>query len=127
MNAEDFAKQGQFKEAVIALIREKGGGVSFVEIAHLLAPFMAVKGDRAFTWPGYNTIVLWLGMSSELVMLIQELMSEQMLKCSPTSWLVYMSDHEVLLLPLATELIPYPEPHWLPAVFDLGDTPLPHA
>jgi hypothetical protein len=66
-------------------------------------------------------------MSHELCQIIQDLMSERIIKCSPTEWLVYMADREILLLPLATELIQYQEPHWLPVVFDLVDPQSPHA
>ncbi len=122
MTSQEFAQQGQFKEAVTALVRETGGGVSFVEIVQLLEPYMPVQGDQILTWPGYPTIVLWSGMSHEFCQVILDLMSEGILKCSPTEWLVYMADREILRLPLATELVQYKELHWLPVVFDLVDS-----
>lgn len=121
MESQTFAQQGKFKEAVAALVRETGGGVSFVEIAQLLGPCMTLEGDRQLTYPGHPMIVLWDGMSHEFCQLMQELVSEHVLKCSPTEWLVYMADRVILPLPLATELIDYQEPHWLPVVFDLVD------
>lgn len=121
MESQALTQQGKFKEAVAALVRETGGGVSFVEIAQLLEPYMPVKGDRQLTYPDHPMIVLWDGMSHEFCQLMQELVSEQNLTCSPTEWLVYLADREMLTLPVATELTEYQEPHWLPVVFDLVD------
>ena len=125
MESQTLAQQGKFKEAVAALVRETGGGVSFVEIVQLLDPYMPVQGDRQLTYPDHPTIVLWDEMSHEFCQLMLELVSEQILKCSPTEWLVYIADRMVLTLPLATELTQYQEPHWLPVVFDLVDPQLP--
>ena len=127
MTSQEFAQQGKFKEAVTALVRENGGGVSFVEIVQLLEPHMPVQGDRELTWPGYPTIVLWNGLSHELCQVILELVGERILKCSPTEWLVYMADRVILRLPLATELTQYPDSHWLPVVFDLVEPQAPPA
>jgi hypothetical protein len=121
MESQILAQQGKFKEAVAALVREAGGGVSFVEIVQLLEPHMTVEGDRRLTYPEHPMIVLWDGMSHEFCQLMQELVSEHVLKYSPTEWLVYMADRVILTLPLATEVKEYQEPHWLPVVFDLVD------
>ena len=119
MESQTLAQQGKFKEAVAALVRETGGGVSFVEIVQLLESYMTVEGERQLTYPDHPMIVLWVGMSHEFCQLMRELVSEQVLKCRPTEWLVYLADRAVLTLPLATELAEYQEPHWLPVVFDL--------
>jgi hypothetical protein len=73
------------------------------------------------TLPNYSNIVLWVDMSQELAQLIIDLVNERVLTYSPTEWLVYVADHMILPLPLATEKVQYEEPHWLPVAFSLVD------
>lgn len=120
--SEELARQGAFKDAVVALVNEELGGVTFVEVTRLLAPYMTVEGSEELFLTGYPTILCWQGMSHELGHIIKELLDTDTLRCSPTEWLVYLADGELVNLPLATQPIHYPTMHWLPVTLELGET-----
>ena len=122
MLARSLAEQRDFKSAVIELVRETKGGVSFAEIEDLFSPFMDVHGEQAVTLPGYPNIILWMNMSSALCQVIEELVTDKVLTYSPVEWLVYVADRKILSLPLATRPEVYDTPHWLPVAFDPGES-----
>lgn len=121
MTAHTLAEQRNFSGAVIELVREKGGGVSFVEIEDLLSPFMTVQGERSLALPDHANIILWMNMSETVSHLIEELVNNKVLVYSPVEWLVYLIDRKLPTLPLATEARSYDTPHWLPVAFNPGE------
>jgi len=111
VTAHTLAEQRDFSGAVIELVREKGGGVSFVEIEDLLSPFMTVQGERSLALPDHANIILWMNMSETVSHLIEELVNNKVLVYSPVEWLVYLVDRKLPKLPLATEARSYDTPH----------------
>lgn len=121
---EDMLKQGQFVEAIEEFVSHNGG-VSFVELERLLAPYMEVEGDVAFFLPGYETILLWGGISKAFFDAVTTALVEHRIETHPTNVLVYFIDGSVPRMPIAKRLIQYKKDHWLPVAFDkyIEDTP----
>ena len=78
------------------------------------AGYTNAAGDATIELPG--NIVLWSGLSIELVDAIQSLLDSEQVFLHPVSVLVYMADGAALRLPLAQRVPPggYRKPHWLP-------------
>ena len=89
--------------------------VTFVELERRLSPHMEVKGDIAMSLGDNPKMVIWAGMSDELVTLIEKLLAEKRLYMHPAQWLTYMIDGGSLSLPLVRRPnYKYKHPHWLP-------------
>jgi hypothetical protein len=102
------------KDAILNLIREKGNGVTFVE----LQAIDGFVGDRMFLYEPSN-ICLWSGISAEAVMALKDLLDTKQVDWNITDPLVYLVDGVTWTLPLVEEARRYETPHWLPVAFNL--------
>jgi len=106
----------ELESAIIALLREKGGGVTFVELARL----PGFEGTtEVSTEPGSNCY-LWLSCSPEAVATMCRLMDTGVIEMRTTQPIVYYADGRVPSLPVADRPRRYKSPHWLPAAFSRG-------
>ena len=96
------------------LIRERGGGVSFVELSSLLGE--EAEGDNWFGNGDYN-IWWWFGMSDLFVEALVSL--RPVIEPTATTFLVYAADGAIPRMPLAKRATRYKKPHWLPTVWNL--------
>lgn len=104
------------KDAILEMIAEKGGGISFVEMETI----DGFCGD--YTWSRSDTnLILWDGISEDGQRALRELLDENQICGSTCSPLVYMIDGKALALPIAKNARKaYKNPRWLPLVFNLA-------
>lgn len=102
-------------DAILTLVTENGGGVSFAEIMQCVGE--PAKGDLALEIA--PNVILWSGMSKDLVDACA-LLRDKIEPCT-ASVIVYYIDGAALSLPIAKQLRKqgYKKPHWLPVVFNL--------
>ncbi len=105
-------------EAAIVDLVARLDYVSFAELPRRLAEAgfaeSRLKGDSTLELPG--NIILWCGLSAELVDAIRALLDSKRLHLHPASTLVYIIDGVALRLPVAKRLPKegYRKSHWLP-------------
>lgn len=102
---------------IAGFVREKRGGVSFVEIERLFDE-SEIRGDYAIGNP--RNCVWWAGMSKELVDAISLCLGRGEIAAKPTDILVYLIDGKTMRFSLAKRPPAggYKEPRWLPVTFD---------
>lgn len=113
-------------EAALALIRRQRTGTSFVEIvAAIDAAGIPAEGDHALCNSGDPNIVLWPGISEEVVDAVTQLLHSGLAHLHPTDQLVYIADGAVPNMPVVSRppVAGYKTPHWLPAVVNAGPAP----
>lgn len=105
------------KTKILDYVREKGGGVSMVELSRDIPGF---NGNRAmFSGEGTN-IVVWNGISQEAIDALAELVQDNQIEVKATQPFVYLIDGGGLDLPLAKRTNHhYKKPHWLPVAISL--------
>jgi hypothetical protein len=110
---ESLAKDGLLKEAIVEFVRERDW-VTLVELQRHMGDYMETKGHIALEWA--PNLLLWGGMSQELVDLLIELNKEKRIVYYTTSALTYMADGGVVDLPVAKNMPKkgYKKPRWLP-------------
>jgi hypothetical protein len=112
----------QLAEKVIAFVREKHGGVTFVQLERLLEPHIEIEGHQALMPDGeYPNIIMWGGVSEAFQQVMEAALASGKIVYHPTASLTYMVDGKVPSLPLARSLRQYAEPHWIPLAFYLRD------
>ncbi len=107
--------------AIVGIVRQ-WDFVSFAELPRRLADAgctIDTEGDSTIELPG--RIVLWSGLSIELVDAILGLLHAEELFLHPTTMLTYLGDGWLLNLPLAKRpsASGYKQPRWLPCVLRL--------
>jgi hypothetical protein len=98
--------------------------MTFPELqGRLQAAGIPVSGDESL-WTDKN-IVLWTGMSKEMVAAIKELRQSKAIHLLPCPALNYVDDGAALDLPIAQRppRNGYAKPHWAPVVFRPGPAP----
>lgn len=100
------------KANILAVIKDRAAGVTFVELEHHVDGF---SGDMELFI--MDNIVLWQGISTEAMEAISELMKAKLIKPDPANPLVYVIDGKVIDLPLVKNNVNYKKPRWLPVVF----------
>lgn len=115
-NRNNYNEEVTMKKAILDLISSLGGGVSWVEICNRIP---GAKGDRCM-YGGHN-IILWNGVSDELINAVNSLIDDGMICAKVTSLLVYAIDGHFLKLPIGKRFPQngYTRPRWVPVVFDL--------
>lgn len=103
------------KESILEYVKEKSGGVSFVELANNIPGF---SGDYSIG-VGKN-IWYWFFMSEEAADALRELIDEGGIHLALSDILVYMVDGGIPNVPIAKRLREYKKPRWLPTVVNLG-------
>jgi hypothetical protein len=101
------------KQKIEKLVRDRGH-VSFVEILNSIPE---AKGDLEMCLSDYPNIVLWGGVSSDLLAAIAELTFEQKVHLHPATRLTYLADGAIPDLPEARSLKQYKTRRWLPICF----------
>lgn len=110
-------KQELTTDNLVAFVKKKCGGVTFVEIK---GQFEDTEGD--FYTQLRPNIVPWYGMSETLIACITEAVQSDLIHMKPCSPFVYAFDGEGLRFPIAKKLpkTGYKKLHWLPVVFNPG-------
>jgi hypothetical protein len=111
-------------DLVVDFVRERRGGVTFVEIErHLIALGFPTKGHLALGIEGQN-VWFWFDMSAPFVALIRELQTSGRLAMKPTIWLTYALDSCLPTMPVAVRppANGYKHPRWAPVVFNVPGT-----
>lgn len=89
-----------------------------VSFAELKREFPEFDGNYEKAIREHN-IILWSGISLEMIEAIDSLIKEKLIDIYPTTPLVYMADGAVLSLPIAKSMRKYKKPHWAPVVFNV--------
>lgn len=113
-------------EAALAVIRRHRTGTSFVElVAAIGAAGVPTEGDQALFLPGDRNIVLWVGVTQQVVDVVNELLTAKLAHLHPTQPLTYFIDGQVPTFPVAQRPPAggYKEPHWAPVVINAGPSP----
>ena len=106
------------KQAIIDLIKNKGGSVTCAELCREVPGF---AGDRVWEYNRDN-LVLWIGVSTEAVSAMNDLLDKKAVAGMTTPVLTYLFDGDMLTIPLAKNpKRQYKTPHWLPIAFWLPD------
>jgi hypothetical protein len=120
MSIETKNEEGvKYPKLLQDFVRERGEGVTFVEITRFLKQFFETEGDGAVFVPSHPNTVFWAGMSPQYVDVIKEAVNQKLIIPKPTSLLVYLIDGGALKLPTAKGSRKYKKPHWLPIAFNL--------
>lgn len=102
-------------DTIVSIVR-KYDYVTFAELPRRLSDrgHTNTSGDSSIELPG--NLVLWAGLSVELVEAIRGLLSTKRLFLHPATTSTYMIDGGLLTLPIAKRAMPkgYRNPHWLP-------------
>lgn len=115
----------ELRERVLALVTDSPT-MTFAELVNRLGA--RARGDRALyasrldgSGPDPNA-VLWMGTSLDLNEALIGLMHDGQIHLTPTPWLTYAYDGEVLQLPIAKRAPRhgFRAPHWVPAVLNPG-------
>lgn len=96
----------------------RNGGVTFAEIPLICGD--AANGALAMYIPEYPNIILWDGLSDEVIDAINALLKEEKIHLHPTIAMVYLCDGAAVRLPIAKTIRHYKSPRWLPVVFNAG-------
>jgi len=91
--------------------------VSFAQLQKRIPSF---SGNQTIALEVDRNIILWSGVSAEIVKALQELLEEKLIKVERTSHLIYFIDGIVPRLPLVKRLpsCGYKSQHWLPVVLN---------
>jgi hypothetical protein len=110
----------EMADKIVSLVRERGSGVSFVEITKSLGD--AAEGDMEYGMIDRN-IIWWSGVNEQFVDAMNLAMSD--IEPYPCSVLVYLIDGRMLKMPLVKSNRSYKKSHWLPITFSVRTSPLP--
>jgi hypothetical protein len=87
------------------------GHVSFAELTHKFFP--EHQGDQKLELADYENVLLWTGMSPELVDAVCSAVAAGEVHLWPATDFTYAMDGASLNLPEAKRLQAYKEPHWV--------------
>jgi hypothetical protein len=116
------------RDTIVDTITRLGSGTSFAEILRDLeragidpSGHVAVANDDLWD----RNIVLWANLSDEVVDELADLVGNQVIEYSPTSYLVYLVDGRMLSLPIAKQpRRHYKSLRWLPVTLGPGPHPV---
>lgn len=103
------------KETILNLLRQKGDGVSFVELSRI----DGFNGKTEYGYPEKN-IFLWFHCSETAITALTELNDAKQIEFRPTDKLVYFVDGGIPKAPIAKSVRTYSKPHWLPSTLYRG-------
>lgn len=89
----------------------KRGAVSFAEIQDRFG-----KGDMGLSFGKYEHLWYWQGLTQETVEALIELGNEKKILLYPTTYLVYLCDGAIPVMPIAKQVKDYKIDHWVPVV-----------
>jgi hypothetical protein len=113
-------------EVILGIVTANGTGTSFVEIEGALsAAGFDPDGELGIEHPKCANLFVWAGVNAMFTAALNELLGAKLVHYRPTSVLVYLADGKLLQMPQAVRPPKngYREPHWVPAVINLGPVP----
>ena len=116
---KSLAKDGKIEEALWMYIRDYDH-VSWVELQREFGAYIKVAGDREARYSTDDNLVVWEGLSNELLEPVMSLLASRKIFGHTTSYMTYFIDGAVPRgLPIAKKIPAggYKKPHWLPIVF----------
>jgi hypothetical protein len=107
----------QMAEKILALVIEKRGGVTYVEIMNRIGD--EAKGNCCAEMR--PNLLVWYGMSQTLVDAVNLLLKDGKIEWHSTLVLTYLADGAALRLPIAKSMPKdgFKKPRWMPVVFNL--------
>ena len=111
----EFQPTGAMSDDLLRLLKFRGDGLSFAEILRFIP---RAAGDRSIEL-GKKNLLIWTGVSQELIDTINELEKLGLAELKGCSQLTYLADGSVLNLPLARNFRDYKSPHWVPSMLGL--------
>lgn len=103
------------KDAIIAMLKEKGSGRSFIELSEI----KGFAGDQEMV-VGDKNIVIWVDMSSDAISALNQMRDDKFIDIVATSELTYHADGVLLHYPIAIENKKYKESRWRPSAINKG-------
>ena len=104
------------EDRVVALIAERGGGVSFVELEREF-PEEFEGQEHAMSLTDYENIMLWQPVSPAMVGALNSACNDSRIVMKPAPQIVYLVDGKFPKMPIARKLRHYKTPRWLPVTF----------
>lgn len=104
------------EDHVVAFIKERGGGVSFVELEREF-PGEFEGHEHALNLTDCDNVVLWQPVSPAMAGAINSASTNGRIVMKATQPIVYAIDGKMLTLPLASKARHYKAPRWLPVTF----------
>ena len=106
------------KDAIISMVKEKGGGVAFAELERI----EGVGGGGIAIGNAEKNIFFWFNLTIEAADALLELCNERAVKIRETRVWVYLVDGIVPRYPVAKRIKrPYKDEHWVPVVLNLPE------
>lgn len=93
-------------------------GASFVNLIEEIGS--NAKGEYEIVVPQSRNLILWTGLSKELIDTLSALKDKKVIRFRPVSSMVYVMDGQTLSYPVAYEAKDYPVPHWCPVVVEMN-------
>lgn len=117
---EQAAREGRLADAIEAYVKHYDW-VTFPELLRRLEPFTEVRGSFALEIA--PNVILWLGMSEQIIDAVQQLQREKRIWPWPSSVFVHLIDGGLLKLPIAKRLPKggYKKERWLPVTLRVHD------
>ena len=99
------------------LVRERGGGVSFVELEKLEG-FTPAEGEEGVgMWVDKYNLLLWQPLTQLAIDALSKLIAQDRIVW--TRWSIWLTDGKAMTLPVAKKADHcYAKPRWAPVVFD---------
>jgi hypothetical protein len=113
---------GAMADAILRLINERHGSVSFAELSSNIPGF---AGDMAlfFANERCSNVCIWPSVSKAAADAIDALRAANAIHTRPAHFLVYLHDGCMPRMPLVKHPRHYRRPHWMPVVFYAGPSP----
>lgn len=117
---KELAEAGQLNAAVVEYLR-RCEAAPFPTLQDDFAPFLETAGDQGLALRADPNVVLWSGMSQELVELLSTLISQRRIYVHPAASDTYKTLGKALKLPVVEELDESKQarPVWMPAAMNL--------
>lgn len=110
-----MATCNELKSNIVDLLRAKGDGVSFANLAEL----PGFSGDAGMEVENKN-IFIWFHCSEQAIQAVKELLNEKKIELHSTSHLTYIVDGSIPRYPVAKSDRAYKTPRWQPMALKKG-------
>ena len=114
-NWMQLADGGDYAAALVAFVADYQP-VTFFEVIDSLADHIEVAGEYGLHVSNHPNVIVWGGMSLEIVRLITTLLNDGKLFLKPADATPYQMNGQVMTLPIVENVPsePLAERHWLP-------------
>lgn len=98
--------------------------VSFAELERMIPGFKGDSPRRCFCLSEHPSLVIWLNLSDEALLALEELRKAKKVFLNPCSYLVYLVDGKMLNLPIPKRMPrkDVKKDYWVPCVLDIEPT-----